>query len=227
MANNRITFLFFILSSLFYCNAFSQNKFKLNPSIEVGIAYRPGIIELSRFSKYPNPSPRGYTYAYSSQKHFNNVSLSLAVRQLVLKNRISIQLASYFRYGHLYYGKNAQGVSSSKEKEYKRLKYDFFVDGLYHFKKSKSGVGIILGAGIGGMNYGTLFQDSVWRGNDSVVATRAFRILAPRLIIGASKNNFSFFAIAHGTPDANYEGNPSIWLEFKAAYSFSLFKKKK
>ena len=214
---------FLILSA---CTCFSQSKF--NPSIEVGIAYRPGLIELSRFSKYPNPSPRGYTYAYSSKKHFNNVSLSLAVRQLVLKNRISIQLASYFRYGHLYYGKNAQGISSSKEKEYKRLKYGLFIDGIYHFKKRKpASTGIQLGIGIGFMNNGTNFGDSAWRGNNYVASGRAFNIFAPRIIVGVNKNNFSFFAIAHGTPDADYEGNPSIWLEFKAAYSFSLFKKRK
>lgn len=77
------------------------------------------------------------------------------------------------------------------------------------------------------MNYGTLFRDSVWRANDSIVGLRVFRFVAPRIIIGVSKNNFSFFAIGYGTPDSEYEGKPSIWLEFKAAYTFSLFKKKK
>ena len=77
------------------------------------------------------------------------------------------------------------------------------------------------------MNNGTNFGDSAWRGNNYVASGRAFNIFAPRIIVGVNKNNFSFFAIAHGTPDADYEGNPSIWLEFKAAYSFSLFKKRK
>jgi hypothetical protein len=226
MANNRIAFLFFISFSLFYCTAISQNKFEFNPLVEVGIAYRPGIIELSELSRLPNLSQPYTTYAYSSKKHFNNINLSIALQQYVLKQRISLQGASYFRYNHLYYGKNAQGISSNKEKEYKRLKYDLFIDGIYHFKKSKSGIGILLGAGIGIMNYGTLFKDSVWRGNDSVIATRGFRFMAPRLIVGLTKNNFSFFAIGYGTPDKEYEGNPSIWLEFKGAYSLSPFKKR-
>lgn len=207
--------------------ALPTKHFKFNPAIEVGIAYRPGVIELSELSKYPNPSPRGYTYAYNSKKHFNNVSLSIAVQQFVLKKRISLQVASYFRYNHLYYCKNAQGVSSPGEKEYKRLKYDIFFDGLYHFKKGKSGISFVLGAGTGNMNYGTRFRDSVWRGNDSLVGVRSFRFFAPRLIVGLTKNNISLFAITHGTPDREYEGNPSIWLEFKAAYTFSPFKKKK
>lgn len=202
-------------------------NFKFNPTIEAGIAYRPGVIELSELSKMPNLGQPYTTYAYNATKHFNNVNLSIALQHDVFKKRISMQLASYFRYNHLYYGKNAQGVSSNKEKEYNRLKYDLFIDGLYHFKKTKSGVGVVLGAGIGYMNNGTKFRDSAWLGNNYVETDRGFNFLAPRIIIGASKNKFSFFAIAHGTPDAEYEGNPSIWLEFKAAYSFSPFKKKK
>ena len=213
------------LCMLFLCiNVFAQ--FKFNPSVEVGIAYRPGIIELSELSRLPNLGKPYTTYAYSDKKHFNNISLSIALQQYVLKKRISLQAASYFRYNHLYYGKNAQGVSSPAEKEYKRLKYDLFFDGLYHFKKGKSGIGIVLGVGTGNMNYGTRFMDSLWLGNGSFLAVRNFRFFAPRLIVGLTKNNFSFFAIGYGTPDKEYEGNPSIWLEFKAAYSFSPFKKK-
>lgn len=220
---------FFCLLFLFtFCFTYGQKRTKLNPSIEVGIAYRSGVIELSELSRLPNLGQPYTTYTYSSKKHFNNVNLSIALQQYVLKKRISLQVASYFRYNHLYYGKNEQGVSSNKEKEYKRLKYDLFIDGLYHFKKTKSGIGIVLGAGIGVMNYGTLFNDSTWWINNNIYieTDKSFRFLAPRLIVGLNKNNFSFFAIAHGTPDSEYEGNPTIWLEFKAAYSFSPFKKK-
>lgn len=209
-----------------FISAYSQSKNKLNPSIEIGIAQRSNPFELSEFSWLPGSS--GYTYQYNSGKHFKNFSLSLALQQFVLKKRISVQLASYFRYNHLYYGKNAQGVSSTNEKEYKRLKYDVFIDGIYHFKKRKpSSIGIELGLGIGYMNFGTNFKDSIWNGNATVEAVRSFTFLAPRLIIGINKNKFSFFTIVHGTPDSYYRSNPSIWLEFKAAYTFSLFKKKK
>ena len=206
----------------------SQSKFKLNPSAEIGIAQRSNPFELSESSWLPGSPGYGYTYEYNSSKHFRNFSLAIALQQFVLKKRISLQLASYFRYNHLHYGKNTQGVSSTKEKEYKRLKYDVFIDGIYHFKKRKpASVGIVLGAGIGYMNYGTKFKDSAWLGNNYIEFTRSFRFLAPRLIVGINKSKFSFFAIAHGTPDSYYRSNPTIWLEFKAAYTFSPFKKKK
>jgi hypothetical protein len=213
--------LFFFISFSFISNA----QFKFNPSVEVGIAYRPGVIELSESSKYPNLRT---THTYNSTKHFNNVNLAIALQHYIIKKRISLQIASYFRYNHLYYGKNAQGISSSAEKEYKRLKYDLFIDGIYHFKKRKPGsMGIELGIGIGYMNNGTSFKDSTWRGSDYVEAVRGFSFLAPRIMVGLTKNNFSFSAIAHGTPDSEYQSNPTIWLEFKLAYSFSPFKKKK
>ena len=209
-----------------FISAYSQSKNKLNPSIEIGVAQRSNPFELSKYSYLQ--THLNTTYVYNSGKHFRNFSLSLALQQFVLKKRISVQLASYFRYNHLYYGKNAQGVSSTKEKEYKRLKYDVFIDGLYHFKKRKpSSIGIELGLGIGNMNLGTKFKDSIWDGNATVEAVRSFTFLAPRLIVGINKSKFSFFAIAHGTPDSYYRSNPTIWLEFKAAYTFSPFNKKK
>lgn len=215
-----------ILSVFLTYNSFSQSKFKFNPGLEVGLAYRPGVIELSESSKYPNTAT---THAYNSTRHFNNVSLAIALKQYVVKERVSFQMASYFRYSHLYYGKNAQGISGSNEKEYKRLKYDLFIDGIYHFKKRKaSSLGVDLGIGIGYMNNGTNFKDSILDYNNKYVeAVRGFSFLAPRIFVGVNKNNFSFFAIGHGTPDSEYQGNPTIWLEFKAAYTFSLFKKKK
>lgn len=222
--------LFFCPILLFaFCFTYGQKNKKLNPSIEIGVAYRPGVIELSKLSRLPNLGQPYTTFTYSSKKHFNNANLSIALQQFVLRQSIGLQIASYFRYNHLYYGKNAQGVSSNKEKEYKRLKYDVFIDGLYHFKKRKpSSIGIELGLGIGYMNLGTRFRDSLLDYNNNYrEATGGFDFLAPRLIVGLNKNNFSFFAVAHGTPDSEYEGNPTIWLEFKAAYSFSPFKKKK
>ena len=206
-----------------FSSAYTQSKIKFEPTIETGIAFRPGYIEMSNSSKIPGQPYT--TYAYSKAKHFNNINLSIAIQQYILKNRISLQLASYFRYNHLYYGKNSQGISSASEKEFKRLKYDVFIDGLYHFKKRKiNSIGFELGAGIGYMNFGTQFKDSAMVNNRYMEIKKGFRFLAPRLLIGVNKNNFSFFTIAHGTPDADYEPNPTIWLEFKLAYKFTPFK---
>ena len=107
-------FLFFFVFSS--SSVSSQSKFNFNPRLEVGIAYSPGVIELSELSRLPNLYRSYTTYAYSSKRHFNNINLSIALQQFVLKKRISLQAASYFRYNHLYYGKNAQGVSSNKKK---------------------------------------------------------------------------------------------------------------
>lgn len=202
-------------------STYSQSKF--NPIIETGIAFRTGYIELSNLSKKPGQPYT--TYTYSKAKHFNNINLSITIQQFILKKRISFQLASYFRYNHLYYGKNNLGVSTATEKEYKRIKYDMFIDVLYHFKKRKiNSIGFEIGAGIGYMNFGTRFIDSAMVSNRYIEIKKGFRFLAPRILIGVNKNNFSFFTIAHGTPDADYEPNPTIWLEFKLAYKFTPFK---
>jgi Helicobacter outer membrane protein len=214
-----------LIAYFLYSTTYSQEKLKFNPSIEFGIARRAEAFELSDY--YNRTSPN-FTYYYDALAHFTNTNLAIAINQYVYKKKLTVQLASYFRYNHLYYGKNAQGISNQNQTEYKRLKYDIFIDALYHFKKRKEkSVGIILGAGIGKMNYGTKFKDSLWTGSKNELKTRAFIFTAPRLLLGFEKSNFSFFTIAHGTPDIDYRSNPTIWLEFKLAYAFKIKKDKK
>ena len=76
----NIYLVFFILLGF---SAYSQNKFKLNPSIEIGIAQRSNPFELSKYSYLQ--TNLGTTYDYNSGKHFRNFSLSLALQQFVLK----------------------------------------------------------------------------------------------------------------------------------------------
>jgi hypothetical protein len=217
-------YIVLLIVCFLYSNSYSQHKLIFNPSVEIGIAHRNAAFELSDYYNRFSPD---FTYDYDGIAHFRNTSLAIGFEQYVYKKKLSIQLASYFRYNHLYYGKNAQGISNSNQKEYKRLKYDIFVDALYHFKKrKKKSIGIILGVGIGKMNYGTKFKDSLWTGNKNELKTRAFIFIAPRLLLGFEKNNFSFFTITHGTPDIDYRSNPTIWLEFKLAYSFRIKKDK-
>ena len=213
------------MAFIFLCsNVYSQHKLKIDPKLEVGFAYRVAAFELS---DYPSRSTPNFTYYYNGISHFRNSNLAIAIQQYVFKEKVSLRLSSYFRYNHLFFGKNAQGISGPNEKEYKRLKYDVFIDGLYHFKKRKANsFGLILGAGIGEMNLGTNFKDSIWTGSKNELIKRNFSFIAPRLLVGISKNSLSVFAIAHGTPDTDYRSNPTIWLEFKIAYSFSPFKKR-
>jgi hypothetical protein len=221
----KIIYFMFIFLLFNNVSVDAQEKLKFNPSIEIGIAHRNAAFELTNY--YYRYSPN-FSYEYDGIAHFRNTSLAIGLQQYVYKKKLSVQLASYFRYNHLYYGKNAQGMSNSNQKEYKRLKYDIFTDVLYHFKKRKEkSVGVILGAGIGNMNYGTKFKDSLWTGSKNELRTRSFTFIAPRLLLGFEKSKFSFFTIAHGTPDIDYRSNPTIWLEFKLAYSFKIKKDKK
>ena len=212
-----------LLLCLACCKIYAQNKLAFNPSVEIGVAIRNAAFELIDYTNGRSPD---LTYDYNGIAHFRNTSVAIAFKQYVHKNKISVQLASYFRYNHLYYGKNAQGLSNSNQKEYKRLKYDLFLDGLYHFKKRReNAAAIILGLGIGKMNNGTKFKDSVLTGSKYELRTTSFQFFAPRLLLGIEKRKISFFVIAHGTPDTDYQPNPTIWLEFKGSYSFPLKKK--
>ena len=73
-------------------------------------------------------------------------------------------------------------------------------------------------------NYNTGEKDTI--GNWIIRRLKGgFGFLAPRLLVGIKKNRVSGFINVHGTPDNNYRSNPTIWIEFKATYSFSPFKK--
>lgn len=226
MTNKSIKSILLILFIFFTYTSYSQNKIKLNPTIEVGISHRNASIELQ-----PNflASSREFGFSFNQVAITRTQSLTIDMRQSLYKERIFAQLSTYFRYNHFHY----EGNFTSKE--IKSFKSDLFLDAIYAFrKKKKTSFGLLLGAGIGFMNIGTGFHYNYNTGNKDangnwIIERRkgAFSFLAPRLLVGVQKNRFSGFVNVYGTPDDNYRSNPTIWLEFKVAYSFSPFEKKK
>lgn len=206
-----------------------ENKFNFRPEIAVGVAQRSPAIELSQYSTAQYRKPYS-TYNYNAVKQFAAFNIAVDIKHNIYKEKIAAQLSSYLRYNHLYYGKNAQGISGPAEKNYKRLKADIFLDLLYNFKKkNENSIGLVAGVGYGKMNIGTRFTDSLHVpnsfGDSNYLVTKSFEIATPRILLGATKNKFSAFLIAHFTPDTYRGNNPTVWLELKASYSFSPFKK--
>ena len=84
------------------------------------------------------------------------------------------------------------------------------------------------------MNLGTSFRYDRFEGydnnNNPIIlknAKGAFSFLAPKLIIGLQKDRLNGLVIINGTPDREKDPNPTLWIEFKATYSFTPFQKKK
>ena len=93
---------------------------------------------------------------------------------------------------------------------------------------------LIVGVGYGLANCGTKFRFNFDSGQkDSsgniiyVPLIGSFRFWAPRVMVGLHKYRIDALMIATLTPDREFDKNPSLWLEFKAAYTFKPFEKKK
>jgi hypothetical protein len=204
---------------------FSQSKIKFDPTIELGISHRNASIELeSSFLA----SGRSFGFSYNQIAITRTQSLAIDMRQNLYKERIFAQLSTYFRYNHFHY------EGDYRTKEIKNFKSDVFLDAVFlSRKKKKTSFGFLLGAGIGYMNIGTGFHYNYNTGikdaNGNWIIKRekaTFCFLAPRLLFGIHKNRLSGYVNFHYTPDDFYRPNPTIWLEFKAAYSIWRFKKK-
>ncbi len=204
----------------------AQTVKKLSPEIAIGIAARNASIELT---DYPRRSARSFGFSYNQIDISRNRNISLDIGQFVYKKKIYVELSSYCRYGHFHYETN-----SPNSKQIKRFKYDVFLDANYYLKwKKQHKSSLILGLGVGYMNMNTGFRyDELTgeidaSGNYLKVNTKSsFSFIAPRFLIGIDRNRFKAFVIAHGTPDEDFRSNPTIWLEFKASYTFKPFVKK-
>jgi hypothetical protein len=197
---------------------------RFKPEVNIGIAFRNASLELSN---YPNRNNRSFGFDFDQIALTRTQNLALDIGQFVYKKRIYVDISSYLRYGHFHYE-----TQSPQSKEIKRLKYDFFLDASYYFKKkNENRFGVILGAGIGYMNINTGFRynyingDTDASGNYVVRNVKGgFGYIAPRLIVGGEIKRIKGFVIVHGTPDDDYRSNPTIWLEFKLSYKIFKFK---
>lgn len=225
MEKSCILFFSTIFFLTFSLNLKSQNSFKFEPEINIGISARCASIELL---DYPIRSRRNFGFTYDQIEISRNRNFVLEVGQFVYKKKIFVGLSSYFRYGHFHY------KTDYNSQEFKRFKYDVFFDANYHLKwKEKHKSSLILGLGIGYMNLNTGFNyDRITgevdaNGNILKVNTKgAFGFMAPRFLLGIDRNKFKAFVIVNGTRDDDYRPNPTIWLEFKATYALKKFNKK-
>jgi hypothetical protein len=213
--------LTFILIA-FFVSKFSFSQLKFKPEINFGIVARNATIELSDYSIRRRPY---FGFDYNQIKISRNRNLSIDIGQFIYKKKIYVELSSYIRYGHFHYEKDYT------TNEIKRFKYDFFADANYYLKwKKEHKSSLILGFGLGFMNLNTSFSYFAFTGERNASGNylkkelkRGFNFLAPRFLLGVDRNKFKAFVIVHGTPDDDYQPNPTIWLEFKASYKIFQF----
>jgi hypothetical protein len=217
-----------ILIPFFSTKSFCQYFFKLNPSIAIGAAYRAQSLRLAEkfynnYNPYNLPLNIGRSAAY----------VVIDIKQKIMKDRLTIQFSNNFTYAVL--GDLVTNYPTGPRfKTEKRLKRDHFFDILYPFNANRKSTNFILGVGYGFMNCGTKFKVDLFTGNYDAAGNAIFiksgqsatRFSAPRLLFGVEKEKLNGFLIIHGTPDAERNPNPTLWIEVKATYSLTPFSKK-
>lgn len=217
--------IYYCASFLFIAQIVSAQVEKM-PVIDLGISNRGSAIVLADKPIVTNR----FGFDWSSLKHFRVTSLAIDIKKNIFNKHCFIELSNYFRYGHFRYERDPlTGIST----EIKRFKHDHLLDFLYEFGKHKQNKPVfILGAGYGPMNLGTAFSYNRYirrdaAGNPIFIPVKScFCFYAPRLIVGVRRNKLQGFIIVHGTPDEEFESNPTLWIEGKASYSFHLKSKK-
>lgn len=193
-----------------------QNSINIYPSF----SYRGYILEMSNYNirrNYPGYSNEFY-------KQFGQKSIGVDINSDLKKNRLSINLSSYFRYGHLYFDK-------MKSKEVKAFKADLFADCVYNFGvKRNRKYKLFAGIGLGRINIGTRFKYAFFPAIDASgnpylkEASGSFSFNTARVLIGVKKGRWAATVNIIGTPDEDKQPNLSATLEGKIAYSIALFK---
>ena len=211
-----------LLLPAFFCflSAFSQNK---SFSLDIGLAKRFYPLSLA------NKNMSVITKPTFSVTHYQDFNLSIDISKGLLKNKLGIELSSYFRYGHSHYQRD---VDLQNRTEIKKFKADLFLDVFYISNPTKGklkGLQFKIGAGYGTMNMNTGYDYIQFDGIDgsgNVMTSRrigGFRFSAPRLLLGVNSGRFNLWFNIHGTPDTSYEPYPTIWNELKLSYGLFRF----
>lgn len=202
-------------------------QLKNAPKISVGVAWRPELFELSNYY-IRRTVDKGY---YSNIGRMSNPNLAVELSQKLNHERWLFRFSNYFSYNYL--ATTLDSFNLPKE-NLKSFKYDLFLDVNYElrFRKFKHSF-IYIGAGIGRMNISRKFDHDYPTGGLDNNGNRIFirsstnlAFWAPRIAVGFAFKNFSAFVTAHGTPDGDFNSNPSLWIEYKLLYSFQLKKRK-
>ncbi len=184
------------------------------------LSYRYKTLELTDYNSRRNYPP----YTNEFYKQFDLRSFGLDVSSNFLKDKLTINLSSYFRYGHLYYDNNLK-------KEVKSFKGDLFIDFLYNFRKRKeTSFGFFAGLGIGKANIGTNFRYNYIESVDSAgnpylkEGFGTFKFETLRILAGVKKGKWIFTTSVMGTPDDDKQSNLSATIDVKIAYKIFSFK---
>ncbi len=188
--------------------------------IAPSLSYRGDILELSNYPvrfHYPG-------YSLEFVKQFGLRSVGIDFSSDFFKNRLSVLLSSYFRYGHLYFDK-------SKNKEVKSFKLDLFADCVYNFGvKRNRKLKFFAGIGLGEVNLGTKFKYAFQPEIDSSgntylkEAVGSFAFNTARILAGVKKGRWAITINVIGTPDEDKQPYLSATLEGKIAYSLFSFR---
>jgi hypothetical protein len=124
---------------LLFLQVLVYSQKKLNIAVSPSYSTRGFLLELH---DYPTRTHRyGYTNNFARQFDVKNFGLDFS--STFLKEKLTLQLSSYFRYGFLYYDKDLKI-------EKKRFEADLIADFFYNFKKKHPwSFGFYVGAGIG------------------------------------------------------------------------------
>jgi hypothetical protein len=216
--------LFFLISFSVITNAQLKNA----PKINVGIARRPELFELSN---YPSRGRRDKGYQ-SNIGRMSNPNLVVELNQRLNNERWMLQFSNYFSHNYL---ATRYDSGNRIHTDIYAFKLDVFIDAIYEvrFRKFKNSF-ILIGGGVGRMNISKKFDYNYPTGGYDSSYNRFYQkkstslsFWAPRLMAGFRYRNISAFVTAHYTPDGDFNPKPSLWVEYKLLYSFQLKKRKK
>jgi hypothetical protein len=220
----KILTFYFLISIIISNNAYCQRREA--PTLAIGISHRMASLRLN------DKSSTGNIYGGPISVAPRSWYLSIDLKKNVFKKKIILELSNYLTYSEL---RRKQPNLSSPEMvtEYSK-RHDHFLSLIYPIKNKKHNFSFLLGGGLGYMNLSTGFRFDRLEDFDSFSGPRirknvkgSLAFLAPKLIVGVEKNRFNGFVIVNGTPDADNDSNPTLWIEFKTTYTFRPFKKKK
>jgi hypothetical protein len=217
-----------ILLFLVSFSAITYAQLKNTPKINIGIARRPELFELSN---YPVRGGRDKGYQ-SNIGRMSNPNLVVELNQRLNHEKWILQFSNYFSYNYL---ATLYDSGNRIHADISAFKFDVFVDAIYEirFRKFKNSF-IRIGAGVGRMNISKKFDYNYPTGKFDANGNRIYEkrstslsFWAPRRLIGFEYRKIGTFVTAHYTPDGDFNPKPSLWVEYKLVYSFQLKKRKK
>jgi hypothetical protein len=205
-----------------YC--ISHAQLKKYPTLNIGIAKRPELFELSN---YDVRSYRNKGYYFNGFRNLNSPCIVIELNQQLNNKKWALQFSNYFSYNYLYTTIDSNNIEIENINSFK---HDYFFDVSYKINLNQlKNYYLLISAGYGRMNIGKKFNYNYPTGNFDANGRQIFRqqttnlsFTAPRLSVGFMRKKLGLFVTAHGTPDNDLEGNPSLWVEYKILYNIFL-----